>query len=106
VKPKLVFGEPITGAVYINLVQCYVDAINNGAVPTIRSAWENVSELENKKAVEFAVRKFIEYFEELEKTNAFPMESIDLHKHNQIAAEKSRQEFILLALGETKQEFF
>lgn len=104
-KPKLVFGEPISGAAYINLVQCYIDAINHGAVPTIRSAWENVSELENKKAVELAVEEYKKYFQEKIEPG-FPMESEELNNKNQVAAEVAREQFRLTALGETKQEFF
>ena len=40
VKPKLVFGQSINGHAFLNLVKSYVEAINTGAVPTIRNAWE------------------------------------------------------------------
>jgi hypothetical protein len=40
VRPKLLFGQPINGSAFLNLVRSYVDSINSGAVPTIRNAWE------------------------------------------------------------------
>ena len=40
VRHKLLFGETLNGTAFIQLVISYVDAINSGAVPTIRNAWD------------------------------------------------------------------
>jgi len=37
--------------VFTHLARNYIQAINEGSVPTIRTAWENVVELENQKAI-------------------------------------------------------
>jgi predicted nucleic acid-binding Zn-ribbon protein len=44
---KYIKGKPVTGDVLLGMTQIYVDAINNGEVPTILSAWQSV--LETKK---------------------------------------------------------
>ena len=38
-KPKTLNGHNLSGLMYTNLVRCYVEAINCGAVPAIESAW-------------------------------------------------------------------
>jgi hypothetical protein len=41
-KPKQVEGAFINGKALVKLAECYTDAINTGAVPTIHSAWQSV----------------------------------------------------------------
>lgn len=36
---------------FVELARNYVTAINDGTVPVIRSAWENVVEVENQKTI-------------------------------------------------------
>ena len=39
IKPKMMNGKKLNGAMLGNLVCAYVDAINKGAVPNIESSW-------------------------------------------------------------------
>lgn len=39
VKPKMLNGKKLNGAMLANLAASYVTSINNGAVPNIETAW-------------------------------------------------------------------
>ena len=41
-KPKSVNGHFLNGKMLIDLAQSYIDALNEGAVPNIESAWTNM----------------------------------------------------------------
>jgi len=62
-KPKRLYKENLNGPMFIQLVKNYVEAINSGTIPVIKTAWENVVEVENQKAVAEA---FAAYEESLE----------------------------------------
>jgi chromosome segregation ATPase len=78
-----------------------VEAINAGAVPTIRSAWESVSELECKRAVELAMESFMNFI--AENTRNLPLDQEDVHKVYLDGKMKAVEEFNLRALGEVHQ---
>ena len=42
VRPKTIKGRPINGPMLIQLAKSYVEALNEGQVPTIDLAWDNV----------------------------------------------------------------
>eukprot|EP00002_Diphylleia_rotans_P039769 TRINITY_DN930_c0_g1_i1.p1 TRINITY_DN930_c0_g1~~TRINITY_DN930_c0_g1_i1.p1 ORF type:complete len:385 (-),score=79.47 TRINITY_DN930_c0_g1_i1:979-2133(-) len=54
VKPKTMYGDPLNGKMLAELMQSYVKAINEGGVPVIKTAWENVSAMQCQKALEDA----------------------------------------------------
>jgi len=103
VKPKMILGQPINGSAFLNMVRSYIEAINTGAVPTIRNAWESVSELENKRAVEEAIAMYQHVMEELSKK--FPVDHNELVKEHQQNHLKAKEEFSIRALGEQKDEY-
>jgi hypothetical protein len=39
---KTVAGSPLNGSALVALAQAYVSSINEGAIPTIHSAWQSV----------------------------------------------------------------
>lgn len=39
-RPKQVGATMMTGPVLVGILQSYLDALNNGAVPTISSSWQ------------------------------------------------------------------
>ncbi|OQS01069.1 guanylate-binding protein, partial [Thraustotheca clavata] len=49
-QPKMLNNKPLNGSMFAGLLVAYVDAINNGSVPTISSAWDGVTATECKKA--------------------------------------------------------
>ena len=58
VKPKIFGDKTLDGALLAHMVETYVKAINEGAVPTIASAWESVAEAQCVKAVQMASERF------------------------------------------------
>jgi hypothetical protein len=55
---KQINGKSLTGSMFAALCQAYVDAINSGGVPTISSAWEDVTMKENQQAMETAESEY------------------------------------------------
>ena len=62
--PKSFQGCTLTGPVLAALVGEYVGAINDGAVPTIATAWQGVSEVECRKAVDDGHAEYRRAFDE------------------------------------------
>lgn len=56
--PKKMHGQTLTGPMLVELTRSYVDAINNGAVLTISTAWENVVQQECQKAITLAMKTY------------------------------------------------
>ncbi|XP_066321680.1 uncharacterized protein [Miscanthus floridulus] len=61
-RPKQVAGTIMTGPVLAGVTQSFLDAINNGAVPTISSSWQSVEEAECRKAYDSAAEVYISSF--------------------------------------------
>jgi hypothetical protein len=57
-RPKTLKGVQLTGEAYLATIKCYVEAINNGAVPNIQSAWDYMCAEQNAKRVQEAQQKF------------------------------------------------
>ncbi|KAK3244131.1 hypothetical protein CYMTET_46246, partial [Cymbomonas tetramitiformis] len=53
-EPRTINNCQMSGAALATMLHCFVDAINNGAVPTISTAWQNVVEMECRRATEVA----------------------------------------------------
>jgi hypothetical protein len=62
-QPKRIGNTILTGPMLAGLVSAYVDAINNGAVPTIATAWQGVAEAECRRAADEAERLYRETFD-------------------------------------------
>mmetsp|Transcript_12137 Transcript_12137/g.30127 ORF Transcript_12137/g.30127 Transcript_12137/m.30127 type:complete len:748 (+) Transcript_12137:34-2277(+) len=57
-RPKQLNGTPVTGVMLLELAEAYTNAINNGAVPTISTAWQAVLHIECGKALEAALKLY------------------------------------------------
>lgn len=51
-KPKSIQGHPVTGPMLVQLCKAYIEAINNGKVPNVESAWSYLCKKETQRAVE------------------------------------------------------
>jgi len=60
IKPKSINGHVMSGAEWIQLVEIYVAAINEGAVPSIQSAWTYICKQGAENAYESARARFEE----------------------------------------------
>ncbi|RLN44969.1 hypothetical protein BBJ28_00005710 [Nothophytophthora sp. Chile5] len=57
-KPKMMFGKPLNGAMFVNLASSYVEALNSGKAPVISSAWSRVVQAQCHDALEDAVQRY------------------------------------------------
>eukprot|EP00798_Chlamydomonas_sp_ICE-L_P010742 gene10743-17817_t len=57
-KPRQYGSQYVTGPVLAGLVECYVHAINEGAVPTIATAWQCYAHAIHKGAIPMIVTAF------------------------------------------------
>eukprot|EP00854_Cymbomonas_tetramitiformis_P005351 gene5351-6493_t len=62
--PKVVGSVEMNGPLLAGLAETYVKALNNGAVPSISSAWQGVAETECQRALDDAERAYVEGFNE------------------------------------------
>jgi Guanylate-binding protein, C-terminal domain len=63
-KAKKMHGKNLNGEMLYNLARSYVEAINNGAVPNIETAWTYLCQNECIKAVEESYHKFEKEFQD------------------------------------------
>jgi hypothetical protein len=71
---KTMNEKPLTGTMLSNLLDQYTKAINDGAVPNITTAWDNVVNMEIKKANELAIKLYKEKTDKLSSNNELPIE--------------------------------
>eukprot|EP00698_Gefionella_okellyi_P012374 TRINITY_DN3329_c0_g1_i2.p1 TRINITY_DN3329_c0_g1~~TRINITY_DN3329_c0_g1_i2.p1 ORF type:complete len:653 (-),score=101.34 TRINITY_DN3329_c0_g1_i2:88-2046(-) len=84
VQPKRLFGDYVTGSMLVHLARQYVEAINSGSIPTIRTAWENVVEMQCRKAVQQASQMYQHAIDTVVKEFGI-LESDDLERvHQQV----------------------
>ena len=72
--PKTMHGKPVNGRIVSNLLEQYVKAINEGAVPNISTAWENVIDTEVRRAYDGAAKLYKEKTDQLATASELPME--------------------------------
>ncbi|KAF3332589.1 guanylate-binding protein 4-like protein [Carex littledalei] len=93
-RPKQVGSTVMTGPVLAGLTQSFVDAINNGAVPTISSSWQSVEESECRRAYDTATELYMSSFDHNK-----PAEEDALREAHQDAFQKSLASFNATAVG-------
>ena len=60
-KPKNLESQPLTGKMFCELADCYVQAINSDTVPTISTAWERVIDGEISRVYDIALSELNKY---------------------------------------------
>ncbi|CAI5521822.1 unnamed protein product [Closterium sp. Naga37s-1] len=61
-RPKRVGGTVMTGSMLAGLTQTYIEALNNGAVPTILNSWLSMEETECRTAFKAALEEYTRAF--------------------------------------------
>ncbi len=84
IRPKTIDGQPLTGEMFLNLLEQYVAAFNGGVVPAISTAWEQVILLELEKVVANAVEEYKRKMAALS-ADDFPMAVEELKKRDEEA---------------------
>jgi hypothetical protein len=97
-------GKKLNGEMLYNLAHSYVEAINNGAVPSIESSWSYICKNQCQKAVEESFEIFERHFGEHFMKNA-PMYDDELNQLYKDARRETMVVFEKVAVGDVKAEF-
>ncbi|GKA51548.1 putative guanylate-binding protein [Tanacetum coccineum] len=93
-KPKQVGATVMTGPIFAGITQSFLDALNNGAVPTITSAWQSVEETECQRALEYASEVYKSSFDSTK-----PPEEATIREAHEEAVQKALVAFNSMAVG-------
>ena len=95
--PKSMHGKSLNGIMFAGLVESYVSTINNGGVPTVATAWEDISDKECAYALDIAVQM---YEENMDKScTDMPLSTDDLVNAHEDALMAAMQFFESRAVG-------
>ena len=93
----------MNGRMYLSMMDSYVGAINEGAVPNIENAWNYMCQQQCEKALDDCFELFV--MEVKERFNGdFPTSESRFHHQTAEAKEKALDEFRQKALGDHSQE--
>ncbi|KAL8468121.1 hypothetical protein ACS0TY_031380 [Phlomoides rotata] len=93
-RPKQMGATVMTGPIFARITQSFLDALNNGAVPTITSSWQSVEESECQRAYELGTELYMSSFD-----RAKPPEEAALREAHEDAVQKSMAAFNDTAVG-------
>ncbi|KAL6497751.1 hypothetical protein OROHE_026990 [Orobanche hederae] len=93
-RPKHMGGTVMTGPIFARITQSYLDALNNGAVPTITSSWQSVEEAECQRAYELSTEMYMSAFD-----RSKPPEEAALSEAHEDAVQRSMTTFNDNAVG-------
>eukprot|EP00826_Nyctotherus_ovalis_P024075 TRINITY_DN1857_c0_g1_i5.p1 TRINITY_DN1857_c0_g1~~TRINITY_DN1857_c0_g1_i5.p1 ORF type:complete len:413 (-),score=144.82 TRINITY_DN1857_c0_g1_i5:438-1676(-) len=77
---KMMNNKPVNGRMMGYLLEQYIKAINEGAVPNISTAWENVLDSEVKRLYENAMKVYKDETDKLATLSELPIEQEELVK--------------------------
>ncbi|GER41636.1 guanylate-binding family protein [Striga asiatica] len=93
-RPKQMGASVMTGPILARMTQSFLDAINNGAVPTITSSWQSVEEAECQRAYELGTETYMAGFD-----RSKPPEEATLREAHEVAVQRSMAAFNETAVG-------
>ncbi|XP_024987627.1 guanylate-binding protein 3-like [Cynara cardunculus var. scolymus] len=93
-RPKQVGATVMTGPIFARITQSFLDALNNGAVPTITSSWQSVEEAECERAYDSATELYVSIFDRTK-----PPEEAAMREAHEEAVQKAVATFNAIAVG-------
>ncbi|KAI3731766.1 hypothetical protein L1987_62955 [Smallanthus sonchifolius] len=93
-RPKQVGSAVMTGPIFARITQSFLDALNNGAVPTITSSWQSVEEAECERAYDSATELYVSIFD-----RTIPPEEAAMREAHEEAVQKAVTTFNSIAVG-------
>ncbi|KAI3989362.1 hypothetical protein MKX01_026945 [Papaver californicum] len=93
-RPKQIGSATMTGPILAGMTQSFLQALNNGAVPTIASSWQSVEEVECRRAYDSAAEVYMSSFD-----RSKPAEEVSLGEAHEEAVQKSLVSFNASAMG-------
>ncbi len=108
IKPKTLNGKQLNGEMFCNMIKCYVEAINQGAVPVIENAWGFMCKNECAKAMKNSAAVYEKYVTEnfsLFNSKKTPNTAQELRKIHVEAKDKAIESFKRYAIGNFFDEY-
>ncbi|KAL9243637.1 hypothetical protein vseg_017497 [Gypsophila vaccaria] len=93
-RPKQVGATVMNGPMLAGITQSFLDALNQGAVPTITSSWQSVEEAECRRAYDSATEEYMSSFD-----RSKPPEEAALREAHEAAVQKALGSFNACAVG-------
>ncbi|KAK9074391.1 hypothetical protein SSX86_006989 [Deinandra increscens subsp. villosa] len=93
-RAKQVGSAVMTGPIFARITQSFLDALNNGAVPTITSSWQSVEEAECERAYDSATELYVSIFD-----RSVPPEEAAMREAHEEAVQKAVATFNSIAVG-------
>lgn len=93
-RPKQMGATVMTGPIFARITQSFLDALNNGAVPTITSSWQSVEESECQRAYDLSTEVYMSAFD-----RSKPPEEAALREAHEDAVRQSMATFNDTAVG-------
>lgn len=90
-------GKPVSGSIFLSLLEAHVDVLNKGAVPQVGSAWQQVSRQECGRAIDDALRVFSAAC--LDVAMLLPASDEDLVETLQVGIQAAHERFEAVAMG-------
>ncbi|XP_010684335.1 uncharacterized protein LOC104898902 isoform X3 [Beta vulgaris subsp. vulgaris] len=113
-RPKQVGATILNGPVLAGLTQSFLDALNNGAVPTISSSWQSVEETECRTAYNRAAEVYISSFDKSKPPEAAALReaheeavqtALSFFNSHAVGAGSARQKYEMLLQNCFRKEF-
>jgi len=85
IRPKIIQGKALTGEMFLNLTNSYVQALNSGGVPQILTSMERVVSSEMKKIYDNLAKEYTSIVEDVFHESKLPIPEDELvKKHREI----------------------
>lgn len=104
VRPKMINGKMLNGDMFWNLCKSYVEAINQGAIPSIENSWAYICKNECLKALDEAFDIYCKVLSD-ETANEGPMFDDELKDKYSMAKKAGMEFYNKTAVGEVKNQF-
>ena len=99
IKPKMLNGKNLSGSMYCDLLRALLQAINQGAVPAIESAWAYICKNECQKALAEAMECYENVLKDL-LHGKLPLPYEDLKGYSKLAKEQAQASFKKRKIGD------
>lgn len=61
-KPKSFGGQDVSGPAMVDMIEVFAESFNSGKIPSIRSAWQQISQDQGAKAYNYALNRYQHIF--------------------------------------------
>ena len=104
IKPKAINNKNLNGNMYIELIQSYVGAINNGAVPNIENTWSLICKTECRRVMQSAIETYDGLLKDV-LNHKLPLPVEELKNYHIIGKQRAIGQFKRKAIGDNSEEY-